>query len=770
MGSQIRHVLVNHSGATALLACWCSVVAPLTSGCNAGGAASSAGATRAGGGGSSTDTSSETGGGQTTSTTSTTSRQATAAVFALNFIKMTTQDGNAFAFPTTRAASATTAALDLLGGGDYDCAYAQFQLTRNGKAHGTLAGVFSLSMNPPTNVRLAVKGANGTFPSPQSPYTDYTTYAVTPVAAGVYNVPVCAGTQRGSFTLRGVVDYPDELTGETKSVAVTTPPTISVGGGLVNYKNMSLSFNTVNSRTLIGSFSNDASSQTLNFTLNLGSRVDGAPTTENPVQAYSETGRVTLGNNGVPSSEGTVSIGVQILHMASDRPHLVNDYVSGANEAITGHNSDTSDSVSLVNSDANNRCDVLQLAKSAAWTDTSPPGASKVIRYRDIALNWMTTLVYSIRGQESFNDVLGSGVYDYSATNQGFVDRNQNGSYDQAFTDPVTSQPRAAEEIWVNGVKQSATTAFIPGGKWYIDMQKPYIDYDDDGAYTKGTDLALECATGNLDANGKCNDVNPNGKRDAATTIWKSLKIPIYMGTNQIALTHNAIESAWYNSTTGNSNVAVQTGSLLDATVQYFFDRYRSENNSLADDFHDSSGVVSYGAGAPFLLNDSSHLGAVFLGDPGAQRTSIFFFAQSMCGTPLPGGSDIEVTTSQVGATPTGSRAVTAKIYMQPGDTLYDSKRAFLVTGSGATVNNKAKVNADVIDHPAGYHSYPVLIYLELPACTRTTSSGCPANQNKIECPAESKSINVKVTTPLESSGITVTGTVAIPAVSGSCG
>ncbi|NBX24383.1 MAG: hypothetical protein EBR52_09870, partial [Microbacteriaceae bacterium] len=111
-----------------------------------------------------------------------------------------------------------------------------------------------------------------------------------------------------------------------------------------------------------------------------------------------------------------------------------------------------------------------------------------------------------------------------------------------------------------------------------------------------------------------------------------------------------------------------------------------------------------------------------------------------------------------------------AKIYMQPGDTLYDSKRAFLVTGSGATVNNKAKVNADVIDHPAGYHSYPVLIYLELPACTRTTSSGCPANQNKIECPAESKSINVKVTTPLESSGITVTGTVAIPAVSGSCG
>ena len=689
-------------------------------------------------------------------------------VYALNFVKMTTQDASSFAFPASRAPTATTAILDLLGAGDYDCAYAQFQLLRNGNAYGNLRGVFSLSRNPPTNVRLAVRGSDGTFPSPQSPYTDHATYAVTPVTTGIYNLPVCAGTQRGSFTISGYVSYTDALSGATKSVTVTTPPALTVAGGLVNYTDMSLAFNTTNARTLIASFNNDALNNTLNFTLNLGSRVDGAPTTENPVQIYAETGRVTVSNSGVPSSSGTVPFSVQILHMESDRPYLVNDYVTAANAAITASGSG---SVVPVSSSANTSCDALQLAKSAAWTDTSPPGTSKIIRYRDIARNWSTTLVYAIRGQEAFHDALGSGVYEYAATNQGFVDRNQNGHYDSPFTDLATYLTYAAEEIWVNGTKQNASTTFDPDGKWFIDMQKTYIDRDDDRAYTKGVDLAQECAPGNLDANGKCNDVNPNGKRDAATTIWKSLRMPIYMGTNQVAMTHNAIESGWYNQGTDTSGITQQTASNLDATLQYLYDRYVAEGSTLASDFGATGGVVNYGGSAPFLLTDSSSLGALaFTSSSLAQKTSVFFYAQSLCGTPLPGGSTINVTTAQVGTAPSGSRTLTPKIYMQPGDTLFDSKRVFLTAATGGTATGNATVNADVLDHPAAYQSYPVLIYLELPACTRTTSSGCPTGQTKLDCPAESKNINVKVTTPLESSGITVTGTVAIPAVTGSCG
>lgn len=690
-------------------------------------------------------------------------------VYALNFVKLTTQDANAFAFPSSRAPTATTATLDLLGAGDYDCAYAQFQLLRNGNTFGNLKGVFSLSRNYPTNVKLAVRGSNGQFPSPQSPYTDHATYAVTPASAGIYNLPVCAGTQRGTFTISGYVSYTDALSGATKSAMVTATPTITVGGGLVNYTDMSLAYNTTNARTLIGSFNNDASSQTLNFTLNLGSRVDGAPTSENPVQVYSETGRVTVNSGGVPSTSGTVSFSLQILHMTSDRPYLVNDYVTAANTAIASYNTAHSSNIAPVNAIANTTCTVQQLAKSAAWTDASAPGTSKTIHFRDIARNWYTSIVYAIRGQEAFHDSLGTGVYEYHATNQGFVDRNQNGHFDSAYDDPATNRSFSDEEIWVNGTKESAGTTFDPDGKWFIDMQKPFIDRNDDMAYTKGVDLALECAPDNYDANNKCNDVNPNGKRDAATTIWKSFTVPVYMGTSQFALTHNAVESSWYNSSTDVAGVAQPTAGLLDATLQYFYDNYLAEGSSFTSDFNATGGTVTYGGSAPFLLTDSTNLGtAAFTNSATAQRTAVFFYAQSICGTPLPGGSTINVTVSQVGTAPTGSRTLTPKIYMQPGDTLVDSKRVFLTTGTGASANGNATVNADVIDHPAAYHSYPVLLHLELPECTRRISTGCPTGQTKLDCPAESKSIQVKVTTSLDN--LTVPGTVAIPAVTGSCG
>lgn len=687
-------------------------------------------------------------------------------VYSLNFVRLTTQDSSAFAYPATRAPTATTATMDLLGAGDYDCAYAQFQLLRNGSAFGNLKGVFTLPRSYPTNVRLAVRASNGSFPSPQSPYTDYASFAVTPVTMGLYNLPVCAGTQRGTFTIEGSVVYKDELTGTSRTLTVSAPPTITVAGGLVNYTDMSLTLNTTNARTLIGAFNNDASSGLLNFTLNLGSRVDGAPTAENRVNVYSETGRVIVASDGVPSSSGSVPFSLQILHMNSDRPYLVNDYVSAANAAIA----EGGPGIEPVDAKANTECDAQQLAKSAAWTDSSAPGTTNVIRFRDIARNWYTTVVYAIRGQEAFNDALGTGVYQYASSNQGFVDRNQNGHYDGATTDAATQMSFGAEEIWVNGSKQPASTEFDPEGKWFIDMQRPYIDRNDDRVYTKGVDLALECDADNYDSSNKCNDVNPNGKRDAGTTIWKSIRIPIFMGTSAVSLTHNAIESAWYNSSSDVTNITTASSSVLDPTVQYLYDRYLAEGNSLANDFGATGGSLSYGSAAPFLLTDSSSLGSsAFTSSVNTQRTSVFFFAQSICGTPLPGGSAINVTINQNGTAPTGSRTLTPKIHKQPGDGLFDAKRVFLKTGTGSTANGNATVNADVIDHPAAYHSFPVIVHLELAECKRKISTGCPTGETKLDCPAESKNIQIMVTPPSSESQV-VTGTVGIPAVTGECG
>jgi|GEM_PF-2895828 len=685
-------------------------------------------------------------------------------VYELSFVRLTTQDASAFTFPSTRVSSANTATLDLLGAGDYDCAYARFQLLRNGNAYGNLPGIFSVSRNPPSNVRLALRGSDGSFPATQSPYSDYLTYSVTPTSAGIYNLPVCAGTATGSFSITGYVSYTDALSGASKVVTVTSPLAVTVGAGLVNYTDMSLAFDTTNARTLIGSFTNDASSAILNFTLNLGSRVDGAPTSENPVQVYAETGRVTVGNGGVPSATGTVPFSLQILHMATDRPYLVNDYVSAASTAIASYNTANGTSIQRVQTSANTTCNIQQLAKSAAWTDTTPPGTSKVIWFRDLARNWATTLVYAIRGQEAFNDVLGSGVYDYAATNQGFVDRNQNGHFDDAYTDDATKVNYLDEEIWVNGSKQSVGTQFNASGKWFIDMQRSYIDVDDDRKYTKGIDEAKDCAAGNLDANGKCNDVNPNGKRDAATTIWKSLRVPIYMGSSVAALTHNAIESAWYDLTSDNSNLTMQTRSLLSPAVQYFYDQYRAEGSSQTSGFTAPGNVVTYGTGAPYLLTDSAKLATAYASSLLPQQTGVFFFAQSICGTPLPGGATIDVTVIP----PSGNtRTPVPKIYKQPGDTLIESKRHFLVAGSGASANGSAVVNSDVIDHPAAYHSFPVLFYLELPECTTRAQGSCPAGQTQLVCPLAVHGINVKVRTLLDE--VNVNGTVVVPAASGAC-
>jgi hypothetical protein len=596
----------------------------------------------------------------------------------------------------------------------------------------------------------------------------------------------------------GTLESPTVLTDETNGVAnnIYCPPTIlssdermeltiKVSAGSkkvvsdlivvqkqpvypVRYTDMSLSFNATNARTLIGSFDNDASSQILNFTLNLGSAGDGAPAKDYPVRVYSEAGKVTVANNGVASSSGAVSFSLQILHMMSERPYVVNDFVSAANSNISDYNAEQDASVQSVGSSANTTCDIQQLAKSAAWTDDSVPGTSKAIPFRDIARNWFTSVLYALKGQESFNDSLGTGVYQDAPSNQGFVDRNQNGSFDSSFKHFATNQSFAAEEIWVNGYKKSNATVFDANGKWYIDLQKPYIDRNDDFTYEKGVDVAIECAPNNSDTNNRCNNVNPNGARDAATTIWKSFRVPVFMGISEFALTHSAVESAWYDSTTDSASVALQTASLMDATMQYFYDRYTAEGNSFKDDFITDGGQVAYGTAAPFQLQDSTNLSTnAFTSSLSAQRTSVFFNAQSICGTPLPGGSTINVTASQSGTAPAGSRAMVPKIYKQPGDTMVDARRLFLNTGTGSSVTGSATVNADVIDHPAAYHSYPVLVHLELAACSLSIQGDCPVGQKKLSCSEEVKNVEVKVTTPL--GFLAVRGTVSIPAVSGEC-
>ena len=97
-----------------------------------------------------------------------------------------------------------------------------------------------------------------------------------------------------------------------------------------------------------------------------------------------------------------------------------------------------------------------------------------------------------------------------------------------------------------------------------------------------------------------------------------------------------------------------------------------------------------------------------------------YVHAQGMCGTPVPGGTKIEVTYQTINEL-FGNRAVTFKIYQQPGDEILDPSRRMLVSGG---TGNSAIINFNISDHPSRVVSYPVLYNVDVAACTHVPDNG----------------------------------------------
>lgn len=342
------------------------------------------------------------------------------------------------------------------------------------------------------------------------------------------------------------------------------------------------------------------------------------------------------------------------------------------------------------------RCDPLKFATQTPYTQ--------------LAHNWRSNLVYYVRGQEYFHDANSNGVYDEGG--DGFWDKNQNGIYD-AGIDELTHD--------------AGTPGFDINGEWFIDLPSPFVDSNGNGEFDPFEPILGE------------QYVEPNGKWDANTTIWKHLDIPVFMGSSVYSLTHSQI----YNIT---DDYAVSQG-LLDYIS--YLDRIK---------LGIPVGRVGYN-----IENWAEDVfpKPVVLPSGGTELTAWrYFLAQDVCGNPLPGGSEITVNVVNKSSVPFGERDFRAHIYMQAADKIREPARHLLLEGNGSST---AKFGYDVSDHPAATASYPIEVQLVASECSNFCSGVLIDNAPEVRrCPAQSAAMMLTV------QGTTIGTPITVPSV-GNC-
>ena len=368
--------------------------------------------------------------------------------------------------------------LNFFNAGPNDCIFLYFQLLYNGESSVGKTIGFKTPFDLPVGVKLAERKLDRELETDANTGKQRAVFSATSSSEGILSVPVCSGTALGSFNVSGSFEDEDGNT------VVGESPTISVVGGLPSYANFTLTFNEENARTLQGFF-NTNSDYILEVAARVQSRSDGDAITTSPVSVATETGRLTLLDDGkVVGGESKFSL--QALHM--------NNYY-----AYSVYPFDTYPQ-------ARSRCDPAEIASSL--------GGSGDFSFYDLSKNWRSTIVYQTQGQEHYFDRNGDGSY--GGDGDGFWDKNQNGVFDSGV-DELTFDSNG------NG-------SFDYSGEWFLDLPSPFIDVDENMQYDASIDILLAESY-----------VGPNGKRDNDNLIWKSEVFPIYMGMSFYGLLREKI-------------------------------------------------------------------------------------------------------------------------------------------------------------------------------------------------------------------------------------
>ncbi|MBC7659409.1 MAG: hypothetical protein H7249_06845 [Chitinophagaceae bacterium] len=583
-------------------------------------------------------------------------------------------DVDGAAISTTEGASVVT--LNTLDSGPSDCTTLYFKLLKSAVPVAGQKITFGTQVDYPKGSKLAKKADPVQTTIETATGKKYATYTATSSGAGEFPVPVCAGVTLGTLLVSGSYTDPEE-----GRVYHAKSPVIRITAGLTNYTTFSLTFDVKNARTL-NAFYNTNSEYDLPLTVQLGARYDGRALPDYPLTFATEVGRYTLDNGGTPDADaGIIKVKLHALHLVDNYPYPVTNFGTAYPAAQT-------------------RCEPLSIATWAAAN-----GVAKV-PYSQLRMNWRSTAVYAVRGQEYYNDANHNGVYDEGG--DGFWDKNQNGVYD------------AGDVITHDG----GAPGFDPNGEWFIDLPTPFVDVDEDHVFDPSKDILLgdEYAA-------------PNGKRDADAFIWKSEVFPIGMGPSAYGLmSHEILAGPAYNPPAS-----------------------RFVNN----------GLNTYVNGLPSLVDndlwpgystDTDRLGVVIV--------PFTVFAHDLCGNLLPGGTKLAIDFEVTHAMGWGHRDPVAHIYTQPVDTFLEPTRHLLKDADGGAT---ALINFNSSDHPTNVDSYPVLSFIEIPTCTNQCTGVLALGNPGVSCDAWEGRVRMTVTEPSldpHAASVTISNTIKYKRVS----
>jgi len=166
-------------------------------------------------------------------------------------------------------------------------------------------------------------------------------------------------------------------------------------------------------------------------------------------------------------------------------------------------------------------------------------------------------------------------------------------------------------------------------------------------------------------------------------------------------------------------------------------------------------GVLGGYPAPPFQLWNTALNGATF-GIAGTNEMSgsayFYFFAHSVCGTPLPGDTSVGVTFTSFSDAAFGDRALTALFQIQPLDYIREPSRRLL---SSETIGSSSKINFDIVDHPAAAAGYPLVFKIDVAACTNvctgdiaTAGVGCDQKVVKGNLKVDTDTITIPISIP----------------------
>jgi hypothetical protein len=557
--------------------------------------------------------------------------------------------------------------MNLFESGPNDCGNLEFILQKSDEPLADVQLKFQSDFGYPSGTKLRTRSSSEqSFETDPQTQRKFLSYNATSDANGIFSIPICAGSLPGSLVV--FANYTDAF---GKKIYVKSP-SITIGSGFASLLNLGLGFNTTNARTLKALFNNETPTPQ-EFTAQINSKLGGRLSVLDPVSVHLESGGITFDNNngGVPDANGSVKFSVLASHNGSYRPTPVYYF----NDAL-----------------AQSTCNPFGIANSL-------PNADSVFSFTDLSKNWRSTMVYMTRGQEPFSDANDNKKYDIGG--DGFWDKDQDGTYTKGidtvtfFGDlPATPACRCKE---TNAAPPEALatlcteveaqpSCFKPNSEWFIDLPTPFVDADENGKY--------EATVNGSDMDRLIDDSyqNPNGARDNDTSIWKSTTLPVYTGTSIYSMLRAGIAK--------NTSLGDPIPSEYNPALAYL----RKYNASLWPDNIDRH------AGSDYAL--SANLDRM--------HTWRYVHAQGICGTPVPGGSDITVNVIPHEAV-ASDRAVTAHIFIQPADEIMDSSRRLLSESGGS---NSAKVNFNISEHEAAAASFPVQYRLTVSPCNRVPAGG----------------------------------------------